>query len=228
MSAQATIEQQFTTLLQEGEAVKGTTKTSGGASRNVISIPVAYVDGERARVWAMNALTLVRSVFGTDSDYYSEIQKSLPNCGLYGHFEVILSCVKSALESLRNGYLFETKALMYADVAVDYLEQAKQLMDAGYKDAAAVIGGSVLERHLRGMCDARGISTVKANGKPMSMNDLNDELARANVYNLLKKKQITAWADIRNNSAHGDYAKYNAADVDTMLRDVTSFCADYT
>ena len=228
MNFQVQIEQQFERLLQEGTAVKATAKTSGGSSGRVISIPHTYVDGECARVWAMNALTLVRSVFGTDSDYYTEIQRSLTNCGSYDHFMVIFSCAKSALDSLRNGYLFETKTLVEADIAADYLEQAKQLLDAGYKDAAAVVGGSVLERHLRGMCDARGIATVKPNGKPMAMNDLNDELARANVYNLLKKKQITAWADIRNNAAHGNYAKYDAGDVQSMLRDVITFCADNT
>jgi hypothetical protein len=123
-------------------------------------------------------------------------------------------------------YLLETKALIEAGVASDYLDQANQLLEASYKDAAAVIVGAVLEKHLRFMCDARGISTLKANGKPMAMNELNNELAMSNTYNLLKKKQITTWAEIRNKAAHGHFESYTAEDVSSMLRDIYAFCAD--
>jgi hypothetical protein len=34
------------------------------------------------------------------------------------------------------------------------------------------------------------------------INDMNDELAKAGAYNALKKKQVAAWADLRNNAAH--------------------------
>ncbi len=222
------IETRFEKLIADGESIKSTARTSGSSSPNVIVIPVTYVDDERARVWAMNVLSLVRSTFGTAHHYYTEVERNLASCFVYDSFIGIQSCAKSALEALRNGYLFETKSLVEADVASDYLEQASQLLGAGYKDAAAVIGGSVLERHLREMCYTRGISTTKPNGRPMAMNDLNDELARQSAYNLLKKKQITALSDVRNNAAHGDYSKYDAKDVENLIRDVSAFCADYT
>ena len=227
MSRLAHLESQFAKLIQDGEAIKSTAKTSGGSSGRVISIPMTYVDDEKSRVWSMNLLTLVRSTFGTEHHYFLEIQNNLSGCCIYDHFIGILSCARSAMDSLRNGFLFETKTLVEADVASDYLEQATLLMDAGYKDAAAVIGGSVLERHLRQMCDTRNISIKKPNGKPMSINDLNEELAKANAFNLLKKKQITSWADVRNNAAHGDYGKYTSQDVITTLRDIATFCADH-
>jgi hypothetical protein len=227
MSNLTQIENHFEKLITYGAEIKATAKTPSGSSGNVISIPVTYVDDERSRVWSMNVLSLVRSTFGTDHDYYTEIHRSLKNCNMFDQFMVILSCAKSALDTLKNGYLFETKTLVEADVAADYLDQANQLLDAGYKDAAAVIGGSILERHLREMCITLGVATTKPNGKPMAMNDLNDSLSKQNAYNLLKKKQITAMADIRNNAAHGDYAKYDKEDVNNLLRDVTSFCADY-
>ena len=62
----------------------------------------------------------------------------------------------------------------------------------------------------------------------MEHNDMNDELAKAGAYNALKKKQITAWADLRNNAAHGNTTAYTAADVGTFLRDVSDFCANYS
>jgi hypothetical protein len=59
-------------------------------------------------------------------------------------------------------------------------------------------------RYLRAMCVRRAIGLLKANGKHKMINDLNDELGKAGAYNALKKKQITAWADLRNNAAHGN------------------------
>lgn len=228
MSHFSQIDTRFEKLIGDGESIKSTARTSASSSPNVIVIPVTYVDDEHARVWGMNVLSLVRSTFGTDHHYYTEIQRNIASCFVYDQFMVILSCAKSALDALRNGYLFETKSLVEADVASDYLEQASQLLTAGYKDAAAVIGSSVLERHLREMCCTRGISITKPNGRPMVMNDLNDVLAKQNAYNLLKKKQITALSDVRNNAAHGDYAKYVSKDVEDLIRDVSAFCADYT
>ncbi len=58
------------------------------------------------------------------------------------------------------------------------------------------------------------------------INDMNDDLTKAGVYNALKKKQVTAWADLRNNAAHGNTTEYNSSDVDKFLRDVSDFCAN--
>ena len=92
--------------------------------------------------------------------------------------------------------------------------------------AAAVLAGGILEKHLRSMCARRGIGLLKPNGKHKMINDLNDELTKAGAYNALKKKQVTAWADLRNNAAHGNTTAYASSDVDAFLRDVSDFCAN--
>ena len=68
------------------------------------------------------------------------------------------------------------------------LEQAEELLQAGYKDAAAVLVGGVLEKHLRSMCARRGIGLLKTNGKHKMINDMNDELAKAGAYNALEEE----------------------------------------
>jgi hypothetical protein len=52
-------------------------------------------------------------------------------------------------------------------------------------------------------------------------------LAKAGIYSPLTKKQVTSWADLRNNAAHGDYSKYTADEVKQMLLFVQRFCADF-
>ncbi len=56
---------------------------------------------------------------------------------------------------------------------------------------------------------------------------MNVEVCKASIYNMAKQKQITAWADLRNKAAHGDWAAYNDNDVNDFLQGVQRFIADY-
>lgn len=211
-----------------GENIKSTCRKVGGNTPGVVSIPQSYVDHEQSRQWAISVLTILKSAIGVDSDNYTQVKQNLEICEMYECFCIMLSSLKAALEDLKGGNFFEAKLLIEAEVFGDLLEQAKELQSAGYKDAAAVLAGGVLEKHIRSMCLTRGISTLKPNGKHKMMNDMNDELAKAGAYNALKKKQVLAWADFRNKAAHGNYNEYSASDVGAFLRDVSDFCANFS
>jgi hypothetical protein len=222
MAIPATILARFDELILSAEKIKATKWTPTGPWAH------DYVNHEQARQWTMSALAIVKSSLGEDCDNYQEIKKLVPKCALYHEFGILVANLKAAFEDLKGGYFFEARKLIEAEVCNDFMEQASELQNAGYKDAAAVIAGGVLEKHLRTMCGTRGIGPVKPNGKHKMINDMNDELAKAGAYNAHKKKQITAWADLRNNAAHGNYAAYTNADIDAFLRDVTDFFANFT
>jgi hypothetical protein len=80
--------------------------------------------------------------------------------------------------------------------------------------------GVSLEIALKEICTREGI----VHGK---LDKMNADLCKAGVYNLAKQKQITAWADLRNKAAHGDWAEYNNADVADFIKGVERFVADY-
>ena len=103
---------------------------------------------------------------------------------------------------------------------------AEYLLEQNYKDPAAVIAGSVLEEHLRQLCDKNGIEIViKKNGKLKSKkaDSLNSDLYRKLSYGILDQKNVTAWLDLRNKAAHGKYDEYTNEQVDLMLRGVSEF-----
>ena len=112
--------------------------------------------------------------------------------------------------------------LIRAEVFDDFLEMAEHLLDQGYKDPAAVVIGSVLEQHLKRLCDRVKIPT-DLNGKPKKADLLNSELTAKKVYEKLDQKSVTAWLDLRNDAAHGDYDKYAAAQVKLLLLGVRDF-----
>jgi hypothetical protein len=104
---------------------------------------------------------------------------------------------RGMLQALRDdyesGYLQSVVELVHADLFADFLDMADHLIQQGYKDPAAVVAGSVLEEHLRKLCDKHGIDVLKADGTPKKADALNSELAGAGAYSKLDQKSVTAW-----------------------------------
>ena len=122
------------------------------------------------------------------------------------------------------GYLHSVMELIHADLFSDFLEMADHLMEQGYKDPAAVIAGSVLEEHLRKLCDKNGsIDVKKPDGASKKADSLNSELAGATVYSKLDQKNVTSWLDLRNKAAHGRYTEYTKDQVALLIQSIRDF-----
>jgi hypothetical protein len=131
--------------------------------------------------------------------------------------------LKALQEDVHAGWLKTVEELVHADTFSDLLEQARELNSKGYKDAAAVIAGTVLESHLRLLCDKNSIPTMLPAGRHKTADSMNSELAKSGVYNQLQQKQVTAWLGIRNAAAHGKYGEYAGADVVSLISGVEQF-----
>jgi hypothetical protein len=145
---------------------------------------------------------------------------------------IALEPVRGMLLALRNdyaaGYLRSVVELVHADVFADFLDMADYLIQQGYKDPAAVVAGSVLEGHLRNLCDKRGVAVVKADGTPKKADALNSDLTMAGAYSKLDQKSVTAWLDLRNKAAHGKYSEYTQEQVALMIQAVRDFASRYS
>ena len=127
---------------------------------------------------------------------------------------------------IEEGWLLSVKDLISAEIFTDFIEMAEYLLDNDYKDAAAVIVGSTLESRLRILCEENEINTTfKKNGKDIysKANRINTDLYKAQVYNKLSFKNITAWLEIRNSAAHGHYNEFTKDQVEIMLTGVKEF-----
>src|SRR5216683_4786625 len=99
------------------------------------------------------------------------------------HQSQLLAAILAALRSdYAAGYMRTISELIHADLFSDFLEMAQHLLSEGYKDPAAVLGGSTLEEHLRKLCEKNGLSVADASGKPLKADKLNADLKAANVY----------------------------------------------
>jgi len=183
------------------------------------------VNSELFREFRTSSLSFILNLYGEKHPYFNDFNQivltSSPSDTERGRG--ILKSIKSEID---GGWIFTFKGLVSAEIFSDFLEMAEHLLREGYKDAAAVMIGSVLEEHLRQLCIKNGIpiEEIKA-GKsiPKKADLLNSELANGSVYNKLDQKNVTAWLDLRNKAAHGKYSEYNQQQVEFMLQTVTEF-----
>ena len=145
----------------------------------------------------------------------------------YEHVSELTGILKGIKSDVDRGMLEDFRLLVRAEVFASFLDMAEYLLNEGYKDAAAVMLGAVLEDSLRTLATRNGISTSSSVGKPLTIDPLNIALGKAGTYGPLVQKQVTSWANLRNDAAHGQFAKYDADQVHQMLLFVQKFSSDY-
>lgn len=184
-------------------------------------VPRIYYAGFRSA-----GLALIVSIYGEDHPYFKEFNKIVENLQAYC-VEGGIGILNSIKEEIEGGWLTSYRQLVSAEIFSDFLEMAEYLLEQSYKDAAAVMIGSVLEEHLRQLCQLHYIDThlPGEDRKPKKADSLNSELAKNGVYGKLDQKNVTAWLDLRNKSAHGNYQLYSIDQVRLMYQGVLDFIA---
>jgi hypothetical protein len=142
-------------------------------------------------------------------------------------FPRILAIAKALRDDLKKGWTRSVTELVHAETNDDYLEMAYELLGANYKDPSAVIAGTTLEVHVRALCVKYGIDTELADGSYKKTDVMNADLKRVGVYGKMEQKQITAWMDIRNAAAHGNYDNYDENNVRLFIDGVRNFIAKF-
>ena len=166
----------------------------------------------------------VERVVGRHSSYFEkirEIEKIYAN--LYDQVPEQVAVVNALLSDIEKGNLRSLEEIIRADLFADYLEMATHLAENGYKDPAAVLAGSTLEAHLRNLCGKHGVATMSGTGKLKKADTLNADLKKAGVYNQLDQKDVTAWLDIRNKAAHGEFDEYTLERVEMLINSLRDF-----
>ena len=177
---------------------------------------------------------LITKLYGSNSHYFAMFKTAINvsqfnsmHSNHFRHVSDVAGMLKAVDSDIESGMLSNFKNLAQAEVFADFLDMAEHLLNVGYKDASAVIIGAVLEDSLRKIAEASGISVTNQNGKAFTIDPLNIEVSKQGIYGPLVQKQVTSWANLRNDAAHGHFNKYDESQVKHMLLFVQKFCADY-
>ena len=168
------------------------------------------------------AAATIRRVAPPGSQYLSTAERGLELTSQEYQLEALVGVLFALRDDYDAGYLSSVHELIHADLFADFLEMAEHLLAEGYKDPAAVLVGAVLEEHLRKLCEKNALTTEVA-GKPKKADILNADLTRAGTYTKLDQKGVTAWLDLRNKAAHGQFGDYAKEQVALMSQGVRDF-----
>jgi hypothetical protein len=204
------------TQLKEVEATKRQGEGVGGR-------PKHYVDGQLLLNWKVKVKNLLSKACGLDSEHYKHFELAekgnyhTTNYDILRRLEAVFLAAK---EDFEGGYLATLRGIVQAELFDSELDQAAELLRNGYKSAAAVAAGVVLEATLRELCARLGIGIGK-------LDKMNADLVKGGAYSALVQKKVTWLAHIRNSAAHGKPEDFTENDVQTMLEYIQRFAADH-
>ncbi len=213
MSIDARIRQRFLELSEQAHHVIDESDTETNVDIRVFTS------------WGMSVLNLLKRVFGDGNLQYEHFLDVYENGrdGDVWSVQICLGIFQSAQNDFENGYMFNVRTVVKAELGDEILDQAKSLLQGNFKDIACVLAGITLELAIKDLCSRNGISA----NKKSKAEQLNTELRKADIYNESMKKQITAWLALRNNAAHGEWNEYNQAGVKSFIDGVERFLGEY-
>jgi hypothetical protein len=220
-------------LIRRGEAVSVSSKTEmseNWVTGKTTSRVVETVDWPEFVKWRTNCTTLLDQLVPTSSvhrvtaDGFKTIKNNRDS------LQFGIQFLKAVSEDFDQGFFDDIGTQIEAEIAADYLGQAKTLVESELREQissapAAVLSGAVLEKCLRSMCEQLSPPepTTLNNGKPLTLNPLIDALRKRGAFNELMAKHLRAWADIRNSAAHGRFEEFTTDQVKAMVRGIELF-----
>lgn len=231
------IRNRFDELIKEGTELVSNMKKNDQNERHKYSMVIGHENSGHTPEYnslVVKSCNLIEKMFGNSGkgeNYQQRIEKLERDS--YS-VEIIVGILKGLKDDYENGFLDDLEKQIAADISADYMGQAEALLGEGKSGQydhvpAAVLCGAVLEDSLRRLCQRQtpSISITKPNGQPKKLNALIDELQKAKVFNKPKIGQLRWWAQIRNSAAHGQFNEFERKDVESMLKGVKNFLADY-
>lgn len=205
--------------------------SSGSAVVNSRGFNQAYADQGLYFAFKAHGLACLVDALGANHSYTKSFECMFVEDGRRSEAEGGLKLLKTVREEFQAGYLYSVTELINAELFSDFIEMAEYLLKDGYKDAAAVLGGAVLEQHLRKLSDKNGISLTtpdsKGGTRKKQASTLNDDLAKSGIYSKVQHKLVAGFQGIRNEAAHGNFNAYSSEEVRLMLAGITTFLAGF-
>ena len=175
--------------------------------------------------WQSQTLTLLQTVFGPEHTYARNFESATTHQGVpmaqVINAERGMGVLNGAAEDLAQGWSWQYREILHAEVFDDLLDMADHLLkDGGYVDAAAVLAGGALEGHLRELSQKHNVPIGKAAA-------MNEALWKKGVYTQPTWRNVQAWYDLRSDAAHQKPETRTVQDVAHMITGVRTFISQY-
>jgi len=209
-------------LIARGEKMQEEYTTFTGYEVLLDSI-LSLEELENYNQWKLSCLNIIEVIAGKKSTFYEKFPYKYPNDYSQRVFPKAishyLSVLKALKEELEMGFLFNVEMLVSKDILDTIVDEARKLLSAKYKDAAAIYCRVIIETFLKKLCDKNKI-TYRSKEK---ISTISERLRKKGHLSLSEWRQVQAWVDIGNAAAHGNFTEYSEGDVNNMLSGIESF-----
>ncbi len=199
-------------LIEEGAEVSESSFNNG-----VIGAPT-YVELKVLHRWWAKVKSFAFQLGSAARPWNSTFAKE-PEVNTLAFVEEILGTLEAIKYEIENDHLATVTQVIKAETLADLLEQAEHLDKNGYFLAAGVIGRSVLEEHLRNLCELQDCNPDKP--RP-TINDFNQALYKREYFSKTRLKHVEVLASIGNDAAHNK-SELEAGDIKKLLMDLPGF-----
>lgn len=163
-----------------------------------------------------SALQTTRSLCSDESPHYQELIELRQRFrdGAPFDSDKFLGILRAVEDDLHSGMLVSIQEIVTAEVFDDLTDMATYLIEQGYHLPSVAIAGAVLEDTLRKLCHKHKVVWTGDS----TINKLNTELYKANVYDKAQFGQVEAWGKLRNKVDHGDFKNVEEIDRNDVHR----------
>ena len=205
------------TILTMGEKVL-VTETGDSQSKSM-------VNEQHFHDFRISALSFLSRVFGDVSTYYESFRTEVTH-HTASRTRRGIGILSAAKTELQGDWLETTNGAISREILQDMLRFATIQYSRDNPWAAAVIAGAILEKELRGLCQARGIplhNEIQGRAVPKKGLQLTGEAYKKKLYDRQDNKAIIAWLELCDNAAGGTRDSITADQVKNMLSAMQAF-----
>lgn len=210
---------QAAAITKMGEKVLAT-ETSGSNTKSM-------VNEQKFHDFRISSLSFLSRVFGETSTYYQSFRTEVTHHTV-SRTRRGLGMLTAARRELQGDWLETTRGAVSRDILTDMLRLARVQFDEDNHWAAAVIAGAILEKLLRDLCLANGISIhneIKGKAVPKKGLQLTGEAYKKKIYDRQDNKAVISWLELCDNAAGGKQDAITGSQLKTMLNQLQAFLA---
>ncbi len=188
--------------------------------------PADGSSGDDLRVLIKKAITAVRKISGSESDYTMAIAAVAEEKeGTPGREGLVFGVVKALRDDIRHGRFQPVSDPVFFDAGTfgGFLNVAMQQLSRGDYKAAAVLAGSTLETHLRKLASRNGLDFEDPDGKPLPVDQVVQDLVESGVMDGEERRRVEDWLALREAASADKTEQISADQIGAMIAGVKAF-----
>jgi hypothetical protein len=170
-----------------------------------------YAPSKR-REMDLQSYSIADYIHGYELVQHPGSHKSVAAAKFYQQQQILQACEKKLDSALLN-----IRELLHADLLRGELDEAEELQKKKFLRAGGAVTGVALERHLRLVAESHNIPVKKTDP---GINDLNELLRQADVYDMVTWRFIGHLADIRNLCDHDKKREPTSDEIAELIQGV--------